>query len=74
MSEEDRIRMMLAAYNAGPRHVARARARAEKMGLDPDRWFRNVEFAMLALRKREPVKYVSEINQSYVAYLLLGYE
>lgn len=74
MSEQDRVRMTLAAYNAGPRTVARARKRAEHMGLDPDRWFRHVELAMLAMRKREPVKYVSEINQSYVAYLLLGYE
>jgi membrane-bound lytic murein transglycosylase MltF len=74
MSEQDRVRMTLAAYNAGPRNVARARNRARKMGLDPDRWFRNVELAMLALKKREPVRYVSEINQSYVAYLLLGYE
>jgi len=74
MHEKDRIRMTLAAYNAGPRNVSRARKKAAEMGLDPNRWFRNVELAMLALRKREPVRYVSQINQSYVAYLLLGYE
>lgn len=74
MPERDRVRMMLAAYNAGPRNVIRARKRAAQMGLDPNRWFRNVELAMLAMRKREPVRYVSQINQSYVAYLLLGYE
>ncbi len=74
MDEKDRVRMMLAAYNAGPRNVIRARQKATAMGLDPNRWFRNVELAMLAMRKREPVRYVSQINQSYVAYLLLGVE
>ncbi len=74
MEEKDRIRMTLAAYNAGPRNVIRARRRATEMGLDPNRWFRNVELAMWAMRKREPVRYVSQINQSYLSYLLLGYE
>lgn len=74
MSEKDRLRMTLAAYNAGPKTLMRARKKAIEMGLDPNRWFRNVELAMLAMRKREPVRYVSQINQSYVAYLLLGYE
>jgi hypothetical protein len=44
------------------------------MGLDGARWFRNVEMAMLALSKGEPVKYVSEINRRFVAYKLLGVE
>lgn len=74
MRERDRLRMALAAYNAGPRVVIRARSRAKRAGLDPDRWFRNVELAMLGMRKPEPVKYVSEINQRYVSYLLLGIE
>jgi hypothetical protein len=42
------------------------------MGLDPDRWFRNVELALLDMRKAEPVKYVSDINQRYLTYLILG--
>jgi membrane-bound lytic murein transglycosylase MltF len=74
MREADRLRMALAAYNAGPRAVLRARSRARRAGLDPDRWFRNVELAMLGMRKSEPVKYVSEINQRYVSYVLLGIE
>jgi len=72
MRERDRLRMALAAYNAGPRLVQRARNRAEKTGLDPNRWFRNVELAMLGLRRSQPVKYVSEINQRYLSYVLLG--
>ncbi len=74
MRERDRLRMALAAYNAGPRTLIRARRRAEQLGLDPNRWFRNVELALLDMRKTEPVVYVSEINQRYLAYLLLGIE
>lgn len=70
--ERDRLRMALAAYNAGPRTVLRARAHARKRGLDPDRWFRNVELALLEMRKTEPVRYVSEINQRYLSYVMLG--
>jgi membrane-bound lytic murein transglycosylase MltF len=74
MKERDRIRMTLAAYNAGPRTLINARNRAERMGLDPNRWFRNVELALLAMNRPEPVNYVSEINQRYLSYLMLGVE
>jgi membrane-bound lytic murein transglycosylase MltF len=74
MRERDRVRMSLAAYNAGPRTIINARRRASQLGLDPTRWFRNVELALLDMRKTEPVKYVSEINQRYLAYVLLGIE
>jgi membrane-bound lytic murein transglycosylase MltF len=72
MSEKARLRMTMAAYNAGPARVLKAIKLAKKMKLDPNRWFRHVELAMLAMRKTEPVTYVSEINKRYVAYLLLG--
>jgi membrane-bound lytic murein transglycosylase MltF len=72
MRERDRVRMALAAYNAGPRRIILARQRAQKMGLNPNKWFRNVELALLDMHKSEPVKYVSDINQRYVAYRLLG--
>jgi membrane-bound lytic murein transglycosylase MltF len=39
------IHFSLAAYNAGPARVRKMRARARKMGLDPNIWFRNVEQA-----------------------------
>jgi membrane-bound lytic murein transglycosylase MltF len=74
MRERDRVRLTLAAYNAGPATVRRAIQKAGELGLDGERWFRNVEMAMLALRKGEPVKYVSEINRRFVAYGLLGVE
>ena len=72
----ERMWFTLAAYNAGPGHVRDARRLAEQEGLDPNRWFGNVEDAMLLLsrrhyaqsaqhgycRCREPVKYVREIR------------
>jgi membrane-bound lytic murein transglycosylase MltF len=72
MRDRDRLRMALAAYNAGPAVVIRARNRAKEQGRNPNRWFRHVELSMLGMRKNEPVKYVSEINQRYLSYVLLG--
>jgi membrane-bound lytic murein transglycosylase MltF len=60
-----------AAYNAGPGNVAKARKRAEKLGLDPDVWLDNVEIAMAQAVSREPVVYVRNIYKYYVAYKLL---
>jgi len=68
LRERDRIRFALAAYNAGPAKVRRARALAKKMGLDPDRWFRNVEMAMLRMVGQETVRYVSNINKYYILF------
>jgi membrane-bound lytic murein transglycosylase MltF len=72
MTEADRIRMTLAAYNAGPATVLRAMKLAVKMRLNPNIWFRQVELAMLKMKKIEPVNYVSEINKRYISYHLLG--
>ena len=60
-----------AAYNAGPGNISRARKRAQKMGLDPNRWFDNVEIAAGAAISREPVIYVRNIHKYYVAYKLI---
>ena len=72
MSEDARLRMMMAAYNAGPRRVLQAINKAKEMGLNTNKWFRNVELAMLELGYPEPVVYVSEINKYYVSYVLLA--
>ena len=74
MSEKNKVRMAIASYNAGPARVRKAIALTKKMGLDHTDWFRNVELALIKMRRTEPVQYVSEINKRYVAYQLLGIE
>ncbi len=64
----DQILFALAAYNAGPGNIARARKKAAKMGLDPNRWFGNVEIAAARTISREPVVYVRNIYKYYVSY------
>lgn len=82
---EDRMWFTLASYNAGYGRVKRARALAEKMGLDKDQWFDNVEVAMMALGKPyykdgeqkrycrcgQTVVYVREIRTRYFNYIRL---
>jgi len=59
-----------AAYNAGPAKVSELRKEAEKMNLDPDVWFKNVEVVAAKRIGRETVQYVSNIFKYYVAYKL----
>ena len=61
-----------ASYNAGPAKISQLRREAEKMGLNPNIWFNNVE--VVAARKigRETVQYVSNIFKYYVAYTLVS--
>ena len=80
---DQKIYFTLAAYNAGHGHVRDARILAEQLGKDPNRWFNNVEDAMLLLsqpeyykkarfgyvRGREPVNYVRQIRDRYFGYL-----
>jgi membrane-bound lytic murein transglycosylase F len=82
---EERTWFSLASYNAGYNRVKRARRIAEKMGLDSNRWFDNVEKAMLASARRntkddkqvplcrcgQTVAYVREIRTRYNNYVRL---
>ena len=70
IGESARFDFALAAYNAGPARVSEFRSRARALGLDPNRWFRNVEVAALELVGRETVRYVARVNKYYVAYRL----
>ena len=70
ITPDDRIRFALAAYNVGPSRIQRIRKRAETMGFDPNRWFRQSEVAALKVVGREPVRYVRDINIYYVALKL----
>lgn len=84
LTVKDRIWFSLAAYNAGFGHVTDARRLASRrLGLDPNRWFDNVEEAMRLLSKRsyyrntvhgyvrgyEVIKYVREIRERYRSYV-----
>jgi membrane-bound lytic murein transglycosylase MltF len=60
-----------AAYNAGPGRVAQLRREAAKRGLDPNRWFNNVELVAADEIGSETVNYVSNIYKYYTAYKLL---
>jgi len=78
-----RVRFALASYNAGRGHVEDARRLAKEQGLNPNKWFKNVETTMLQLedpkvhrhtrhgycRGSEPVQYVSEISLRYGNYV-----
>ncbi|MEO0823547.1 MAG: transporter substrate-binding domain-containing protein, partial [Pseudomonadota bacterium] len=68
IAPEDQVFLSLAAYNAGPGNIRKARKRAEKMGLDPNRWFDNVEIATARAVSREPVVYVRNILKYYSQY------
>ena len=85
LSLQQRVRFALAAYNVGLGHLTDARRLAAERGLDKNRWFNNVERAMLDLQKpmyfrrarygyargSEPVRYVSQIQTRYEQYLAL---
>ena len=60
-----------AAYNAGPGRVKQLRAAAAKRGLDPNKWFNNVELIAAEKIGRETVQYVSNIYKYYLAYQLV---
>lgn len=51
--KEQRLRFVLASYNAGPGHVIDAQRLADQLGLDPSWWEGNVERAVLLLAKPE---------------------
>lgn len=65
------IHFSLAAYNAGPARVREMRAKAKKMGLDPNVWFRNVERAAQQMVGSETTRYVANVYKYYLAYTLL---
>lgn len=48
---EQRLRFVLASYNAGPGHIIDAQRLAGQLGLDPTRWEGHVERAVLLLAR-----------------------
>ena len=61
----------IASYNAGPARIRQLRQKAEAQGLDPNRWFNNVELVAAKEIGRETVQYVSNIYKYYLAYTMV---
>jgi membrane-bound lytic murein transglycosylase MltF len=61
-----------ASYNAGPNRIQSLRREAARRGLDPNRWFKNVEYVAADRIGQETVTYVSNIFKYYVAYQLVA--
>ncbi|WP_201701125.1 MltF family protein [Paraburkholderia hiiakae] len=70
-SESDRSLFAFASYNAGPTNIAKMRKIAAERGLDPDRWFNNVEIVVAEKIGIETTTYVRNIYKYYVAYRLI---
>lgn len=68
MDERERMAFVLAAYNMGPERVQRFRAQARQRGLDPNRWFFQVERIALENVGLAPVSYVNNVNKYYLAF------
>jgi len=75
----DRTWLALAAYNIGYGRVSRARLLAHELGLNPDKWFDNVEIAMRQMTRSngasaaqcrcgQAIIYVRSIRSLYYAY------
>jgi membrane-bound lytic murein transglycosylase MltF len=60
-----------AAYNAGPNRIVRLRKQAQEQGLDPNKWFGNVELMVAKDIGQETVQYVGNIYKYYVAYKMV---
>jgi membrane-bound lytic murein transglycosylase MltF len=68
ISPADKVDFALAAYNAGPVRIEELRKKATELGLDPNKWFFNVERVALREIGQETVQYVANIYKYYIAY------
>jgi membrane-bound lytic murein transglycosylase MltF len=71
MDRKNKMLFSFASYNAGPAKITRLRSEAERSGLDPNLWFRNVEIIAAKRIGRETVQYVRNIYKYYAAYRLI---
>jgi membrane-bound lytic murein transglycosylase MltF len=70
IDEVNKTLFTFASYNAGPSRIARLRKKAEEDGLNPNRWFGNVELEVAKQVGEETVTYVDNIYKYYIAYKL----
>jgi membrane-bound lytic murein transglycosylase MltF len=71
MTKLDKALFTFASYNAGAGRISKLRKEAAKRGLDPNVWFRNVEYVAAEKVGAETVTYVSNIYKYYIAYQLI---
>jgi len=64
----ERALFAVAAYNAGPNNIRKARELAAQMGFNPNKWFLNVEMAAAKLIGLETFFYVRNVYKYYVTY------
>jgi membrane-bound lytic murein transglycosylase MltF len=69
--DANRSLFAFAAYNAGPGRISQMRKEAQKRGLDPDKWFNNVEIVTAEKVGIETTTYVRNIYKYYSAYKLM---
>ncbi|SDS44583.1 MltF family protein [Pseudomonas oryzae] len=67
LNERERMAFVLAAYNMGPQRVQSLRAEARRRGLDPNRWFFQVERLAAERIGMGVVSYVSSVNKYHLA-------
>ena len=63
--------LAFASYNAGPPRWRSSAQEAKASGLDPNKWFNNVELVAAKRIGRETVTYVGNIYKYYLAYQLM---
>ncbi len=68
VAKDAQVDFALAAYNAGPNRIIKLRKQAKEMGLDPDQWFGNVEYAAYKDIGPETPTYVANIQMNYAFY------
>ena len=62
--------LVFASYNAGPNRIAELRKRVRQQGLDPNKWFENVELIVAREIGETTVTYVGNVYKYYIAYKL----
>ena len=68
INQTNKTLFTFAAYNAGQNRIVRLRKETKEQGLDPNKWFGNVELIAAKDIGQETVQYVSNIYKYYVAY------
>jgi membrane-bound lytic murein transglycosylase MltF len=70
----DKTLFVFASYNAGPNRIAMLRKEAQQEGLDPNKWFDNVELVVAKNIGQVTVTYVGNVYKYYIAYKLASQE